>query len=80
MMEYRTKVTVTYAIEGEDTQFELIVPIKGDETTTITDLTDQFTEGLGAASEQVMMDFANLLVRHMFVHTGLDTTTVERNK
>lgn len=72
-MEHRTKVTVTYKIEGEDTQFELTVPIQGDENTTIGDLTEQFTSGMDAAGEQVMMDFANLLVRHMFVHTSLET-------
>ncbi len=72
-MEHRTKVTVTYAIEGEDQQFELIVPIKGDESTTIEDLTTQFTSGMDAAGTEVMADFANLLIRHMFVHTSLDT-------
>lgn len=71
-MEHRTKVTVTYAIEGEDQQFELIVPLKGDENTTITDLTEQFTSGMDAAGNEIMMDFASLLVRHMFVHTSLD--------
>lgn len=72
-MEHKTTVTITYAIEGEDKQFELIVPIKGDETLTIDDITTQFTEGMDAAGLEVMGDFASLLVRHMMVHTSLET-------
>lgn len=73
-MEHKTKVTVTYAIEGEDRQYEVSIPIKGDERTTISDFTKQFSDGFEVGMSQVMDEFASALIRHMAVHTSLDTT------
>lgn len=77
-MEHKAKVTVTYKIEGEDTEYEILIPIQGDQSLTIEDITNQFTTGMDAGSTEVMAEFANALVRHMFVHTSLETPTSER--
>lgn len=77
-MEHKTKVTVTYKIEGEETEYEIMIPIKGDESLTVEEITAQFTEGMEAGSVEVMADFANALIRHMIVHTSLETGLNER--
>jgi len=69
-MEHRTNVTITYKIEGEDREYEMIIPIKGDENTTVNEIFEQFSKGVDASVPEVIDEFSSALTRHMFIHTS----------